>query len=98
MTNDVHIHVHIHTEPDGLTPRVTALEATVGEIDEQIVALNAKVEEYNQDVTARVAALEEAIAANDPVAIQAALDTLKGTVDAGVAAVGDGDGDGNPAA
>lgn len=97
MSTDVHVHVHIHQEPDGLTPRVEVLETQVGVIDEQILALNAKVEEYNEDVTARVQALEDAIAANDPVAIQAALDVLKATVDAGVAGVGDADGDGNPA-
>lgn len=68
----------------------------MGVIDEQITDLNAKVEEYNEDVQAKIAALEAAIAENDPVAIQAALDTLKGTVEAGVTFVGDADADGNP--
>lgn len=92
------MHVHIHDEPDGLTPRVTALETQMGVVDERILALNAKVEEYNQDVQAKIEALRAEVEANNPTPAElAALATLEATVSAGVDLVGDGDGDGNPA-
>lgn len=89
------IHLHFHDGAD--EARVTALEEQVGQIEDDLVALNARVTEYNEDVVARVTALEAAIAANDPVAVQAAVDALKATVEAGVSFVGDADADGNPA-
>lgn len=95
---------------DGADPaRVEALEARVTSFGEQLDAANAQAAEYNEDVTAKLAQQQTQIDAvqaeidaleatvGDVSALQAKFDTLKGTLDAGTAAVGDADGDGNPA-
>lgn len=64
-------------------------------VESDLAALSATVTEFNEDIAAKVAALEAAQGEFTP-AGQAAFDALKATVDAGVAAVGDADADGNP--
>jgi len=89
-TTDLHIHIHVGDEA-----RVTALEERTLSVETDLVALQATVTEFNEDIAAKVAALEAAQGEFTP-AGQAAFDALKATVQAGVAAVGDADADGNP--
>jgi hypothetical protein len=88
------IHLHFHRGAD--EARVAALEDEQVTIVEDLTALTATVTEFNEDVAARVAALEAAQGTFTPEQ-QVAFDALQATVLAGVAGIGDADGDGNPA-
>jgi hypothetical protein len=95
-TPDIHIHVHITNEPPGLDARVTALEERMDQVALELAALQTQVEEWVEDIAARIDALEEAQGTFTPEGA-AAFNALKAAVEAGIATVGDADGDGNPA-
>jgi hypothetical protein len=84
----IHIHLHVHAD--------TATMEALMTIAEDLNTLAATVAEFVEDVNARVAALETAQGNFTPEG-QVAFDALRAAVDGGVAAVGDADGDGNPA-
>lgn len=88
---EIHIHIHDGADED----RVTAIEEHLVSVASSLAALQATVTEFNEDIAAKVAALQAA-QGEFTVEGQAAFDALKATVDAGVAAVGDADADGNP--
>jgi len=90
---DIHIHIHVGADEE----QIAALETQIMTVADDLNALNAQVAEFIEDVNARVAALEAAQGTFTPEG-QAAFDALKATVQGGVDAVGDADGDGNPPA
>jgi len=93
---EVHLRVRLRV-PDGVSVHeFNSLKETVVSIQQQLEDLTATVTEFNQDIAAKVAALEAATGEFTPEQ-QTAFDNLKAAVQAGVAAVGDADGDGNPA-
>lgn len=88
---EIHIHIHDGADED----RVQALEERILSVEADLTALTAKVTEFNEDIAAKVAALEAAQGEFTPEG-RAAFDALSAAVNAGVAAVGDADADGNP--
>lgn len=90
------LHFHFHEGDPQLEARVTQLEETVATAAEQLTVLQTQVTEWVEDINAKLDQLEQAQGNLNPEA-QAVFDSLKATVEAGVAAVGDADADGNPA-
>jgi len=89
---EIHIHIHDGADED----RVAELEDRILTVADDLTALTAAVTEFNEDIAAKVAALAAAQGEFTPEG-QAAFDALKATVESGIAAVGDADGDGTPA-
>lgn len=89
--------VVIESDDDGLAARVSVLEDETVTLKSDLDALTATVTEYNEDVQAKLADLQGQIdAIGNPAELQASFDALAAAVNAGVAQVGDADGDGNP--